>query len=455
MTNERLRTLYSFSLVLLDSLLVVISFSLAYLLRYRFAWPAEVINPVPLGRYIAWIGILVISNVVTLAFLRQYIIKRAVSRLDQVTSIALGVSLGTVIAVAFVAFVFKNQDDTVAFDYPRLMIVYAWVFSIILIMLGRVSHQQLRIWLRRRGFDQDRMLLIGTGETARFILQRILWSPRLGFEVVGIVDDDAADNEVLGIPVLGRPEDLPRLIEDHEIDEVLIAIPEQGHRAVVRTISFCERGRVGIKVAPDIFQSITSTASIDDLGGLPLVAVRDYTMRGYLVVAKRTLDLLGALIGLIFLSPLMLIVALLIKLESPGPVFFIQERMGLDGKPFKMIKFRSMRADAERHGPGWTVENDPRQTRLGTLLRKIEVDELPQFINVLIGEMSLVGPRPEQPHYVEQFRQVVPRYMERHREKAGMTGWGPGERIARRYINRGADSIRYLVYGELVSVPRY
>ncbi|MCB0031954.1 MAG: exopolysaccharide biosynthesis polyprenyl glycosylphosphotransferase, partial [Anaerolineales bacterium] len=168
---------------------------------------------------------------------------------------------------------------------------------------------------------------------------------------------------------------------------------------------------------------ITSAASIDDLGGLPLVAVRDYTMRGYLLIAKRALDLAGAMVGLVFLSPLMLLVGLLIKLESPGPVFFIQDRMGLDGKPFKMIKFRSMRADAERNGPGWTVDNDPRQTRLGALLRKIEVDELPQFINVLLGEMSLVGPRPEQPHYVEQFRQVVPRYMERHREKAGMTGW--------------------------------
>ena len=423
MTNDKIRTLYSFSLVFLDALLVVASFVFAYKLRYSVAWPGEIVNPVALSRYSAWMGILIIADITSLAFLRQYIIKRAVSRLDQITNIALGLTLGTVIAVAFVAFVFKNQDNAVAFDYPRLMILYAWIFSIIFLMIGRISHQQLRIWLRRRGFDQDRMIIVGTGETARYILQRILWSPRLGFEVVGIVDENAEDTEVLGMPVLGRAEDLPRLIEDHEIDEVLVAIPEQGHRAVVRTISYCERGRVSIKVAPDIFQSITTTASIDDLGGLPLVAVRDYTMRGYLVVAKRTLDLLGATVGLIFLSPLMLLVSVLIKLESPGPVFFIQERMGLDGKPFKMIKFRSMRADAESHGPGWTVDNDPRQTRLGILLRKIEVDELPQFINVLIGEMSLVGPRPEQPHYVEQFRGVVPRYMERHREKAGMTGW--------------------------------
>ena len=423
MTNDKIRTLYSFSLVALDAFLVVIAFILAYELRYSLAWPSEVLNPVSLRRYVAWILILLVADIGALAFLGQYIIKRAVSRLDQIMTIALGMTLGTIIAVAFVAFVFKNQDETLAFDYPRLMIVYTWIFSIILVMLGRVSHQQLRIWLRRRGFDQDRMLIVGTGETARIILQRILWSPNLGFEVVGIVDENPGIDEFLGIPVMGRPEDLPRLIEDHEVDEVLVAIPEHGHRAVVRTIGYCERGRVSIKVAPDIFHSITSAASIDDLGGLPLVAVRDYTMRGYLLIAKRALDLAGAMVGLVFLSPLMLLVGLLIKLESPGPVFFIQDRMGLDGKPFKMIKFRSMRADSERNGPGWTVDNDPRQTRLGALLRKIEVDELPQFINVLLGEMSLVGPRPEQPHYVEQFRQVVPRYMERHREKAGMTGW--------------------------------
>ncbi|MCA9923345.1 MAG: exopolysaccharide biosynthesis polyprenyl glycosylphosphotransferase, partial [Anaerolineales bacterium] len=167
----------------------------------------------------------------------------------------------------------------------------------------------------------------------------------------------------------------------------------------------------------------TTQASIDHLGGLPLLSVRDYELRGYMLIFKRLLDIVGASIGLVILSPMMLAVAIAIKLESPGPVFFVQERMGLDGKPFKMLKFRSMRKDAESDGPGWTTDNDPRQTRLGTFMRKFEVDELPNFINVLLGEMSLVGPRPEQAHYVEQFRQRVPRYMERHNEKGGMTGW--------------------------------
>jgi len=151
--------------------------------------------------------------------------------------------------------------------------------------------------------------------------------------------------------------------------------------------------------------------------------VRDVALRGWKLTLKRALDLVGSAAGLVLLSPLMLLIAVLIKLESRGPVFFVQERMGLDAKSFPVIKFRSMRQDAEKDGPGWTTEDDPRRTQMGSILRRTNLDELPQLINVLLGEMSLVGPRPERPVWVQQFRQSIPRYMERHREKAGMTGW--------------------------------
>ncbi|NJN55889.1 MAG: exopolysaccharide biosynthesis polyprenyl glycosylphosphotransferase, partial [Anaerolineae bacterium] len=252
---------------------------------------------------------------------------------------------------------------------------------------------------------------------------RIQWSPYLGYELVGFVNGAEVMAQIQGIPVLGHPEDLPTLIDQYDIDEVIIAMPEKGHRETIHILSYCERGRVSVKIFPDVFQFMTSEASIDALGGLPLLSVRDYALRGYMLIFKRLMDFLGALVGLIFFSPVMIMIATAIKLESPGPVFFVQERMGLDGKPFRMVKFRSMRSDAEKHGPGWTLENDPRQTKLGRFLRKVEVDELPQLINVLIGEMSLVGPRPEQAHYVAHFRRTVPRYMERHQEKGGMTGW--------------------------------
>jgi exopolysaccharide biosynthesis polyprenyl glycosylphosphotransferase len=180
---------------------------------------------------------------------------------------------------------------------------------------------------------------------------------------------------------------------------------------------------VTIKVFPDVFQIMASQVSIGELGGLPLLTVRDIGLRGWRRVAKRTMDIVGAACGLILISPLMMLMALLVKLDSRGPAFYAQERMGLDARLFQMLKFRSMRQDAEVRGPGWTVEDDPRVTRLGRVIRRINVDELPQLINVLLGEMSLVGPRPERPVYVSQFRRSIPRYMERHWERAGITGW--------------------------------
>jgi exopolysaccharide biosynthesis polyprenyl glycosylphosphotransferase len=401
--------------------MIVSAFVLAYQLRIIIPWPSELANQVPLVNYSGLILAQVIGVIIAMFFNGLYYLPRAVSRVDQFYSVLAAVTIGTMIAVAISVFTFKNSIFEV--DYPRAMVIYAWVLTIILITVGRSVHQIIRDSLRDGGVGKDRLLIVGSGEVAQMIVQRVLWSPRLGYDLIGIVNGDEEEPEVLGVKVVGNPEDLPVLIEENRIDEVIIAMPEKGHREVIRVISYCERGRVSIKVFPDFFQFIASEADIDDLGGLPLLSVRDHAMRGYRLMFKRVIDFVGAVVGLIFLSPLMLITALAIRLESPGPVFFVQERMGLDGKPFYLIKFRSMRQDAEIDGPGWTVDDDPRRTKLGRLLRRIEVDELPQFINVLIGEMSLVGPRPEQPYYVEKFRESVPRYMERHKEKAGMTGW--------------------------------
>ncbi len=420
MNNQKIRTIYSVTLVILDALLLMAAFVLAYELRVRIPWPDALANQVPITAYFGLLALQVVCNVGALFAYRLYYIPRAVSRVDQLYFIVTAVSLGTLLAIAFSTLIFK--DNNAILDYPRAMMFYAWMLSIILVLLGRITHTMIRYRLLRRGWGRDHVLLVGTGDMARIILQRILWSSQLGYDIIGVVDEtDKA--EFLGLPVLGTPEDIPELIEAYHIDEIIIAIPEKGHRETVRIMSYCERGRVSIKIFPDVFQFVTNKAGIEDLGGLPLLSVRDYALRGYMLIFKRAIDLLGAALGLIFLSPLMLLVAIAIKLESPGPAFFVQERMGLDGKPFLMVKFRSMRRDAEAHGPGWTKDNDPRQTKLGRFLRSLEVDELPNLINVLLGEMSLVGPRPEQRHYVEEFRKIIPRYMDRHREKGGMTGW--------------------------------
>ena len=421
MSTQRIRTLYTVSLVLLDSLLIGLAFVLAYQLRVNIAWPEPLLNQVPLASYA---GLFVIQLFVTITILflnRQYYIPRSLSRIDQAYYVFVSVSVGMLIALAVATIIFRNNQAIL--DYPRAMMVYDWLLTIVLLILGRLVHSWARKRLQDRGIGKDRVLIVGTGDTARMIIQRIAWSPALGYDLVGIVNGESAGNEILGFRVLGQPEDVPDLINEYHVDEVIIAMPEKGHREMLHVISYCERGRVTIKIFPDLFQYVTTHAGIDDLGGLPLLSVRDYALRGYLLTLKRLIDFIGATLGLIAFSPLMLLTALAIKLESPGPVFFIQPRMGLDGREFMMIKFRSMRTDAEKDGPGWTVKNDPRQTRLGTWLRRLEVDELPNLINVWLGEMSLVGPRPEQAYYVEQFRRYVPRYMDRHREKGGMTGW--------------------------------
>jgi exopolysaccharide biosynthesis polyprenyl glycosylphosphotransferase len=421
MKKQQVRTINTLSLVVLDGMMIVMAFLFAYWLRMRIDWPEELVNVYPLSSYLGLMILQVVSIVFLLLILRQYYITRTVSRVDQFYNVIAAVTVGTLIAIALATLIFKNEDAIV--NYPRAMLVYSWFLAIFFIMVGRLIHQYVRQHLGSRYLARDRLVVVGTGDTARIIIQRVLWSPELGYDLIGVVDGSMNQEEFFGVPILGRREDLPEIIEHYAVDEVIVAIPEKGHRESMRVMSYCEHGRVSVKVFPDIFQFVTTQASIDDLGGLPLLSVRDFALRGYLLIFKRLIDFLGSALALILLSPIMLLTAIAIKLESPGPVFFIQPRMSLDGKEFLLIKFRSMRSDAEKNGPGWTTDNDPRQTRLGTWLRRFEVDELPNFINVLLGEMSLVGPRPEQAYYVAHFQKVVPRYMDRHNEKAGVTGW--------------------------------
>lgn len=419
MRQKRARSVFDVLLVVLDLLAITLAFALAYQLR-------RVIPPEPeflesLASYVPLLAVQLFTIPIVFFFYRLYHVGRAVSRVDQFYSVFGGVSIGTMMAIAIASFVFKNS--LFELDYPRAMVIYAWVLDIALINLGRLFHHWLRTRAQARGVGQDRLLIVGTGPVAQMVLQKIQWSPYLGYEVVGFVNGKTTEETAAEVNIVGNSEDLPELITQYDISEVIIALPEPDHQDLLRIISLCERNRVAVKVYPDMFQIMASKMSIDDLGGLPLISIQDTALRGWNLTLKRGLDLLGAAAGLILLSPAMLLVALLIKLESPGPVFYLQERMGLDARPFMVIKFRSMRKDAEKNGPGWTTEDDPRKTRIGNLLRKASIDELPQFINVLFGEMSLVGPRPERPVYVRQFQQSIPRYMERHREKAGMTGW--------------------------------
>ncbi len=412
MLKRRMDVLFGITLLISDLLMSGLAFGLAY--RLRLLTPHDGVL-----EFYNYVGMMIVHtlSIVTVFFLRRsYHSRHPFSQLDEFYNVVGSVLLGTVTAIALISFLLKDRVD-----YPRLMIVYALILTIILVTLGRLIHTSLRWMLLAQGLGRRKVLLVGGGDVGRLILQKIRQSPRLGYEVAGFVNGEVG-SVVMGAPVLGQTGDLPSLIEDHDIKEVIIGLPEASHEEILNIVSLCERERVGIRVFPDLFQIMASEVSIGDLGGLPLLTMRDVALRGWRLTLKRILDVVIGGAALTLLSPLMMLTALLIKLDSRGPVFFVQDRTGLDGHPFPMLKFRSMRQDAEASAT-WTTENDPRRTRMGAIIRKLSVDELPQFINVLLGDMSLVGPRPEQPTYVEQFRRSIPRYMDRHREKAGLTGW--------------------------------
>lgn len=421
MTKRKAQALFVSTLVLTDAVMAAAAFYGAYWLRRLIPVPDLALDLLPPIRY----GHLMLAHVgallVVLAYARLYHLARAPSRVDEFYRIVGAATVGTIFGVAFSYLLFKNTALEV--DYPRGMALYAWLLTVLLVTLGRLAHGLLRTSLQARGWGRSRVLVVGTGEVARMILHKILGNPGLGYDIVGVVSVNGPPQVALPAPVVGRAGELADLIRERQVDEVIIALPEATHQEILTLISECERGQATIKVFPDVFQIMAGQMDIGDMGGLPLLTLRDIALRGWRQGAKRAMDIVGSLVGLILLSPLMILTAVLIKLDSPGPVFYIQERMGLDARPFPMLKFRSMRQDAEAEGPGWTRPNDPRVTRLGNILRRLNVDELPQLINVLLGEMSLVGPRPERPYYVAQFRRSIPRYMDRHRAKAGMTGW--------------------------------
>ncbi len=378
------------------------------------------------NRFLRYIPLLLLhlTAVVLISYIgKRYHGRRPSNFIDSLSTTAGTITIAVMASLTALVFLFKDQFDYGTVSYPRGLIILIWLLTVLFVSIGRWAVARIITFFQSHGYGRQRVLVVGSGDVGRMLLHKLLSASGMAHEVVGFVGVNGQAPTLPDVPNLGRVADLPQIIDQQQVDEVVIGLPEASHQELVHIISMCEREKVSIKVFPDVFQIMATEVSVSDLGGLPLLTVRDVALRGWRLSLKRIFDLVFASIALILFSPLMILLAILIKLESPGPVFYIQERMGLDAKPFPMLKFRSMRTDAEASGPGWTTADDPRKTRLGAIIRRLSIDELPQFINVIRGDMSLVGPRPERPVYVEQFRQYIPRYMERHREKAGITGW--------------------------------
>ena len=421
LSNDHLKALSTLSLLLIDLSMLLVAFILSYDAREVLPFFSRPEEQPELATYLPTIILHSTTIIVMFYFSQLYHLKRASSRIDQLRSLVGVVTLGTLLASGTQEFLLQNTAlETL---YPRSLLFYVWFFSLIFMVVGRELHRRFWTFMRRRGIVRDSLLIVGEGEIAHKITDHVRNSPELGYDVVGIVTAEAKQGDMLGFPYIGAYKDIPRLIDDLQVEQVIVALTDYRRGELVELINLCQRGKVDIKVYPDLFSYMAGDLNVDDLGGTPLLTVRDIALRGWKLSLKRALDLFGATVGLVLLSPFMLVTAFLIRLESRGSVFYWQTRMGLDGRPFPMIKFRSMRANAESSGRTWTVENDERVTRLGHYMRRSNWDEIPQLVNVLLGQMSLVGPRPERPMYVQRFREQIPDYMVRHREKAGMTGW--------------------------------
>jgi exopolysaccharide biosynthesis polyprenyl glycosylphosphotransferase len=409
-----MRLVYTLALLITDAVAVAAAFVVAYRLRALFGRTSELS---PLEAYLPTLALLIASVIGTFALSRLYLNRRPVSLTDLPGEIFIGVTIGNVIAMALTALSLRSLD------VPRLLLIYAWMLSIIFVWAGRALLGLALRRVRRFGVDTSTLIIVGAGEDGHLILHKVLSNPELGYHVIGFVDDDPhpeADR-----PVLGVLDDLPDLLRRYQVGEVVVAQPGLTHLQMLGIVSACAGARASVKIFPDVFQLVAREVTASEFGGLPMLQVRDVNLRGWNLFIKRSIDVIGSVALLVALAPLMAWVAFMIKLTSPaGPVFFIQERVGMDGRPFPLVKFRSMRVNAEADtGPMWAIPEDSRTTWFGRWMRRYSIDELPQFINVLLGDMSLVGPRPERPYFVEQFSRLIPRYAERHQEKAGVTGW--------------------------------
>ncbi|HVQ78304.1 MAG TPA: undecaprenyl-phosphate glucose phosphotransferase [Candidatus Binatia bacterium] len=399
-----------------DLVLVALSWLLAYLMRFYLIGPPIYYGLPPLEPYLLMLLPIALVWAVCFRALGLYRPRRIGSHLSEVTDIAKASTLGALVLVAVMAFAFRE------YEYSRVVIVYFWVFSIAAVSLSRAGFREVLRFARRHGYNQRFALIVGSGELVETVAQRVRNRPDVGLQVIGVVGD--AKDDAIGIRWLGAYADLRLVLDAHTVDHVILALPHEDYGRLPGLLDAIGDEPVTIHVVPDLFRFASLRGGVEEFEGVPFIHLRDSPLHGWNRLAKRLFDVGFSAFALTVLAPLMLLVALAVKASSRGPVLFRQERMGLDGEPFAMLKFRTMPVDAEDlTGPVWATEDDPRPTAVGRVLRRFSLDELPQFLNVLRGDMSVVGPRPERPLLVVQFRRTVPGYMLRHKVKSGITGW--------------------------------
>lgn len=311
------------------------------------------------------------------------------------------------------------------YKYSRAVMLYFGALGGFFLVAFRLILRNALREIRRKGYNLRHVIIVGEGRPIETLIARLEKFPELGFRAIGVVTHEKSEAESVGRkPVMGHFGEIPRIIREQRPDQILISLPRHQYNDLDRILESIKDETIDIKLIPDIHEYVTLGCEIEDFDGVPIVNLNDSPLEGWGGIVKRLTDIALSSIALILLSPFMLLIAIAVRLTSRGPILYTQERMGLDGRTFQMLKFRSMRVDAEaKSGAIWAHAGDDRRTLIGKFLRATSLDELPQFWNVLQGDMSLVGPRPERPIFVHQFRREIPHYMLRHKVKAGITGW--------------------------------
>jgi exopolysaccharide biosynthesis polyprenyl glycosylphosphotransferase len=423
-TYKRWSTL---ALVVSDIILINISFAISYYMRYELQWIRAVAEAfyVPFREYVP-VG-LFLTVILLIVFKAEglYDQRRGTTWLDEIYTIFTGTLIGIAIMI-FLFFLYR------AHFYSRLIFFYAFLLIGGFLSISRLVERQIRDRLRRRGTGVDRVLIVGAGVVGRAIMRSILARPELGYRPVGFVDDDPKKqgNDIGPFKALGSTADLPVILQEHAVDEVILSLPWMSHRKVLNIIADSEQQGVRARFVPDLLQMSLSQVDIDEINGIPLIGMKEPPLKGWKIAVKRLIDIAVSSAALVLLAPFLFLIAVLIKLDSPGRILFKQTRLGRGGEPFACYKFRSMQPEAdtelaelaslnEAEGPIFKIRDDPRCTRLGRILRRFSLDELPQFVNVLLGDMSVVGPRPPLPSEVAQYEDW---HHERLNIPAGITG---------------------------------
>ena len=436
--------------VVMDAVVVIVSYAFAWWLKFSSGFVDKEIGVLSFEFYMRALILIVPLYILLYYAFNLYTPKRVQGRRLEFSNIVLSNTVGLLILMAgfFLALSYSEQLK----NFSRSMFIYFFMINIILEEIERLMIRAFLRSIRKNGYNQKHILLVGYSKAAEQYIDRIKQNPQWGYNIRGILDDNIARGTMYkGVKVIGSVGNLSYILPENKLDEIAITLGLEEYYKLEKIVAECEKSGVHTKFIPDYGNIIPTRPYTEDLLGLPVINIRYVPLSNtFNALIKRLTDIIGSIICIIIFSPIMLTSAVLVKMTSKGPLIFKQERVGLHNKPFQMYKFRTMYVQTEEEErKGWTQKNDPRVTRVGRFLRKTSLDEFPQLFNVLKGDMSLVGPRPERPQYVEKFREEIPRYMIKHQVRPGMTGWAQ--------VNgyRGDTSIRKRIEHDLYYIENW